>query len=86
MTDQLDIPTRVVLEGVPYIGPDLYRLDTAGGARRCLEGATFPSTLRACLEYVGDTMGSKVISVNGDPGDWTTSMPVWWAPPGAPFA
>ena len=63
---QPNAPDRVVLEGVPHIGPNLHIVASAGRVRRCLEGATFPSTLRACLEFVGDTMGAKVISVNGE--------------------
>ena len=61
-----ETPERVVLGGVPYIGPELHTKNGLDGVRRCLEGTPFPSTLRACMEYVGDTFGSKVISVNED--------------------
>jgi hypothetical protein len=35
-------------------------VDSGTGVRRCLEEATFPSTLRACLECVGDTMDARL--------------------------
>jgi hypothetical protein len=58
------IPDRVVLEGVPYVGPDLHTVET-DGARRCLEGATCLSCIRSCLEYAGHCLGSTVIPVCG---------------------
>jgi hypothetical protein len=55
-----------VLGGVPYVGPDLHAVDDDDDVRRCLKGATYPSCLRACLEYLDDTFGSKLISVAGE--------------------
>ena len=54
------------MEGVPYVGPDLHLIDAADGVRRCPEGTTLPSTVRACLEYAGDTLGSQETTIDGE--------------------
>ena len=46
---------RVVLEGVP-------RVNFYDGGERCPEDVTFPSCLRACLEYMGENIGCKHIA------------------------
>lgn len=43
-------PVRVVLEGVP-------RVRFYDGGERCPEDFPFPSSLRACLEYLGESYG-----------------------------
>jgi len=45
-------PTRVILEGVP-------RIHFYEGGKRCPEDFTFPSSLRACLEYMGESYGCE---------------------------
>lgn len=52
-------PARVVLEGVPYVGFDLHEVVSEGGVKRCPEGVTFPSCLRACLEFMGEDYGHE---------------------------
>jgi hypothetical protein len=49
-----DQPIRVVLEGVPRVG--FY-----DGGERCPEDVPFPSCLRACLEFMGEDYGHKLI-------------------------
>jgi len=46
---------RFVLEGVP-------RVHFYEGGKRCPEDSPFPSSLRACLEYMGDSYGCDHIS------------------------
>jgi len=53
--------TRVVLEGVPRVG--FYE-----GGKRCPEDFTFPSSLRACLEYMGESYGCEHL---------TEPQPIW---------
>jgi len=45
-------PNRLVLDGVPWVG--FYK-----GGDRCPEDIAFPSCLRACLEYLGDSAGCE---------------------------
>ena len=47
-----DYPARAVLEGVP-------RVHFYEGGKRCPEDFTFPSSLRACLEYMGESYGCE---------------------------
>lgn len=55
----LDGPARVVLEGVP-------RVHFYAGGDRCPEDITFPSCLRACLEYLGNGLGCKHITAHDE--------------------
>jgi len=48
---------RVVLEGVP-------RVNFYSGGNRCPEDVPFPSCLRACLEFMGDSYGCRNIKEN----------------------
>lgn len=48
-------PARVVLENVPRVGFTQRK-------PRCPEDLTFPSCLRACLEYMGDSLGCDWIT------------------------
>lgn len=57
-----DEPARVVLEGVPYVGFDLHNVISETGVKRCPEGVTFPSCLRACLEFMGEDYGHRKIT------------------------
>lgn len=55
---QPGVPERVVLEGVP-------RLEFYKGGPRCPEDLVFPSTLRAYLEYMGESLGCKHVKGRG---------------------
>lgn len=59
-----DESRRCVLDGVPRVGFDLYK-EERDGLKRCPEGIPFPSCLRACLEYLGDTHGYRQIEAHG---------------------
>lgn len=52
--------TRVILEGVP-------RVNFYEGGKRCPEDFTFPSSLRACLEYMGEGFGCDHVTVPQQP-------------------
>lgn len=55
-------PSRLVLEGVP-------RVEFYSGGIRCPEDVPFPSCVRACLDYLGDSLGcSKVERPRGTRG------------------
>jgi hypothetical protein len=54
-------PIRVVLEGVP-------KINFYAGGKRCPEDFPFPSSLRACLEYMGESYGCDHL---------TTPQPTW---------
>jgi hypothetical protein len=49
------VTSRFFLKGVPRIG--FYM-----GGERCPEDVPFPSCLRACLDYFGESLGSKLIA------------------------
>ena len=53
-------PTRVILEGVP-------RVNFYEGGKRCPEDFPFPSSLRACLEYMGEGFGCDHVTVSQQP-------------------
>lgn len=52
------ISERCVLNGVP-------RVEFYSGGPRCPEDVPFPSCLRACLEFLGDPIGCKLIQAHG---------------------
>ncbi|UCC39329.1 MAG: RNA polymerase sigma factor [Candidatus Aminicenantes bacterium] len=59
---------RRVLEKVPVITFQLHQKKETSGIRRCPESMAFPSCLRSYLEYVGDDMGYKKITIHNK--DW----------------
>lgn len=67
-SDAFNRRVRHVLEKVPVVSFELHRAKREKGLRRCPEIVPFPSCLRACLEYQGDDMGYKKISVHNM--DW----------------
>jgi len=59
---------RRVLEKVPVVSFELHQKKEKSGLRRCPESIPFPSCLRSYLEYIGDDMGFKKITVHDR--DW----------------
>ncbi len=59
---------RKVLEEVPMVSFQLHKKKEKSGLRRCPESMPFPSCLRSCLEFRGEDMGFKTITVNNM--DW----------------
>lgn len=56
---------RQVLESVPLVSFELHRLEQKDGLPRCPESMSFPSCLRAFLEYRGDDLGYEKIEAHG---------------------
>ncbi len=54
---------RRVLEKVPKVSFELHQKKEKSGLRRCPESMPFPSCLRSYLEYMGDDMGFKKVTV-----------------------
>jgi RNA polymerase sigma factor (sigma-70 family) len=63
--DDFNRRVRNVLEGVPQVSFALHSGEGADGLRRCPECFPFPSCLRSCLEFMGESYGHKVIEQHG---------------------
>jgi hypothetical protein len=54
-----------VLEKVPLVSFELHKLEKKDGLPRCPESVSFPSCLRAFLEFRGDDLGFEKITAHG---------------------
>ena len=66
--DEFNKRIRKVLDKVPRVSFQLHQKKDKSGLCRCPESIPFPSCLRSCLEYIGDDLGSKPITVQNR--DW----------------
>lgn len=63
--DDFNERIRNVLEDVPRVSFTLHRTEKTDGLQRCPECFPFPACLRACLDFMGDSYGHKVIEQHG---------------------
>jgi RNA polymerase sigma factor (sigma-70 family) len=63
--DDFNVRVRRVLEGVPQVSFELYKLYRSDGMQRCPESMPFVSCLRSCLEFMGEDWGYKAIEAHG---------------------
>jgi RNA polymerase sigma factor (sigma-70 family) len=56
---------RKVLDKVPLVSFELHRLQQKDGLPRCPESVSFPSCLRAFLEFRGDDLGFEKFTAHG---------------------
>jgi RNA polymerase sigma factor (sigma-70 family) len=63
--DDFNERVRNVLEGVPQVSFALHKGEKAGGLQRCPECFPFPSCVRSCLEFMGESYGHRVIEQHG---------------------